>query len=212
MIQNQILVDSTGMQSNWTEEEDSLNSEETLIECTTNNSTEDEGPLELNTESSEFNASTFFMGFYGGLEQKDMSDDVAKCMPAQMKISAAVQKVVADIMQKTEAGLEQALKDGKKVLEAYDASLATCAAMNSDINEFQRDITTIIKNIGSLPTHKEAFMANILAHETKLRADVESLEQAVHLQDSLTLGKDLGEILRLSLLNLDGEKDDFLTI
>jgi len=118
------------------------------------------------------------MGFYEGLEQKDMSADLAKCMPAQMKISAALQKVVADIMQQTEAGLEQALKDGKKVLEAYHASLITCAEMNSDISQFQSDITTITENIESLPTHKEAFMANILAHETKLKADMESLEQA----------------------------------
>jgi len=47
---------------------------------------------------------------------------------------------------------------------------------------------TILSNIESLPLHKEAFVANILANEEKLKADVESLEKAYYSENSKALG------------------------
>jgi len=40
------------------------------------------------------------------------------------------------------------------------------------------DIQTILENIENLPENKESFIANLMAHEKTLKADVESLEKA----------------------------------
>jgi hypothetical protein len=76
---------------------------------------------------SEFNPQLFLIGFAKGLEQKDISSDLEKCAPAEMKVAQAVQRVIQDIMQKTEEGVEQAIEDAKKVLQAYRDAMVTCA-------------------------------------------------------------------------------------
>jgi len=79
------------------------------------------------TDDQNLNPVLFFVGFTEGLTKKDISPDIEKCVPAQMKISKAIQKVIQDLMLKTEKGVELALEDSKKVLAEYKESLKTCA-------------------------------------------------------------------------------------
>jgi len=46
-------------------------------------------------------------------------------------------------------------------------------------------------------------MSNLIAHEKKLRADLESLETAYQSSNSLSMGQNLGDMLRLTLLNIE---------
>jgi len=87
--------------------------------------------LDLDTNNieglEEFNPQLFLIGFAKGLEQKDISSDLEKCAPAEMKVAQAIQRVIQDIMQKTEEGVEQAIEDAKKVLQVYKDAMVTCA-------------------------------------------------------------------------------------
>ena len=67
---------------------------------------------------NDLNPDLILIGFAKGLEQKDISDDIQKCAPAEQKIAAAIQTVVADLMEKTEEGVEKALEDVKEVIQA----------------------------------------------------------------------------------------------
>jgi predicted RNase H-like HicB family nuclease len=76
---------------------------------------------------SDFNPQLFLIGFAKGLEQKDISSDIEKCAPAEAKVAQAIQTVIADLMQKTEEGVERAIEDAKEVIKAYKESMVTCA-------------------------------------------------------------------------------------
>jgi len=67
---------------------------------------------------NDLNPNLILIGFAKGLEQKDISNDIQKCAPAEQKIVAAIQTVVADLMEKTEEGVEKALEDAKEVIQA----------------------------------------------------------------------------------------------
>jgi len=60
----------------------------------------------------------FTLGLVNGLEQKDISNDILKCVPAEQNIVTAIQTVVTDLMEKTEEGVEKALEDVKEVIQA----------------------------------------------------------------------------------------------
>jgi len=60
----------------------------------------------------------FTLGLVNGLEQKDISNDILKCVPAEQNIVTAIQTVVTDLMEKTEEGVEKALEDAKEVIQA----------------------------------------------------------------------------------------------
>lgn len=67
---------------------------------------------------NDLNPNLILIGFAKGLEQKDISNDILKCVPAEQNIVAAIQTVVADLMEKTEEGVEKALEDAKEVIQA----------------------------------------------------------------------------------------------
>jgi len=161
-----------------------------------------EEPLEW----SPADLSKVMIGLADGLEQKDMSADLAKCAPAEMKVMTALNKVVQDVMLKTEEGLEQALKDLPAVLEAYKATVEPCAEYNADVQQLQADLTTVIQNVSQLATKKDAFLLNVATNEEALKTDVAALVQAYKSQDALALSKSLGDMLRLTLLHLDNQE------
>lgn len=64
------------------------------------------------------NFEEFMPGFVYGLEQKDITPDIAKCSAAEQKMVPYIQKVVADLQEGTLDGFKQALTDMQAVIKA----------------------------------------------------------------------------------------------
>jgi hypothetical protein len=165
-------------------------------------------PLMEKLGFAPIDAAQLVIGLADGLEMRDMSADIGKCTPASGKIAVAVQKIIIDLKKETIEGVEDAIKDAAGVVEAYKESLDMCQDYSSDVQELQADLSQIAINIFKLAEHEAAFKANIIAHEAILRKDVGKIEEAFAKDDWLTIGKNAGEVLRLTVLDFSRQEED----
>lgn len=166
-----------------------------------------EQEVQLSPADAGPDAGLLIAGLVQGLEQKDLSKDLAQCSAAEQKMLPAIKKVVMDMQAHTLAGLEQAVTDAKAVLEQLKASVPECAAANADTQKVTADVETMLAHLQTLPAHGEAFVANAIAHKDALLADADALQTALQAQDAATVGLKVGDILRISLLDLPNDDE-----
>jgi hypothetical protein len=126
---------------------------------------------------------------------------------ADSKISETLYKVLSDVNEKDLEGFENALKDAPTILRAYTNSIHECAPYSEDVQALQSSVEKVIVNIYNIELHDEAFMSNVIRHQKVLRDDFNKAKVAFNINDTVTLGKMVGEIFRLTLLKFQEDPE-----
>jgi len=113
--------------------------------------------------------------------------------------------VVSDLQKISEDNVDTTINDTSRMINALMQIFAESDIIeNHDQQEhLKNSFHQISMNIHQLAQNEEMFIANVIMNEDQLRADTLKMQQAWEQNDSVELGKVLGDMLRLTLLNFD---------
>jgi len=120
----------------------------------------------------------FIIGIASGIENNDLSKDINLCAPSEWAIAESVEKIVEDLLKKTETGIQEALTDSKQVLDAFKLATIKCSKKSPHLLKLYNDISIIDTNLQYYIHNLPELIQIIIQNEDKMGFDEYEIQDA----------------------------------